>query len=119
MLLRNGNYDAAYYLSGYVVECGLKACIAKQTRQYDFPDRITVNKSYTHNLAELVGVAGLKLDLDQEKKRDKDFEINWTIVSQWSENSRYQRHGEREANDLYSAIASRKHGVLRWIRQHW
>ena len=33
ILLKNGNYDGAYYLSGYVVECGLKACIAKGTKK--------------------------------------------------------------------------------------
>ena len=43
-LLNIRNYDGAYYLSGYVVECGLKACIAKKTRRYDFPDKDVVNK---------------------------------------------------------------------------
>jgi len=50
VLLKNGNYEGAYYLCGYVVECGLKACIAKQTRRYDFPDKKTVDESYTHDL---------------------------------------------------------------------
>ena len=31
-LLNAGKFDGAYYLSGYAVECGLKACIAKQTK---------------------------------------------------------------------------------------
>jgi HEPN domain-containing protein len=26
VLLAQGNYDGAYYLAGYAVECGLKAC---------------------------------------------------------------------------------------------
>ncbi len=29
VLLDNGRYDGAYYLLGYVIECALKACIAK------------------------------------------------------------------------------------------
>lgn len=40
---------AAYYLAGYAVECALKACIAKQTRRYDFPpDPRSVSRIYTH-----------------------------------------------------------------------
>ncbi|MCP5119377.1 MAG: HEPN domain-containing protein, partial [bacterium] len=31
VLLDGGRYNGAYYLSGYVVECALKACIAKLT----------------------------------------------------------------------------------------
>jgi HEPN domain-containing protein len=38
ILLDNKCYDGAYYLSGYVVECALKACIAKKTREHDFPN---------------------------------------------------------------------------------
>ena len=41
LLLRNRNYEGAYYLSGYIVECGLKVCIAKQTKKCDFPDKKT------------------------------------------------------------------------------
>ena len=35
-LLNSGLYDGAYYLSGYAVECGLKACLvdAKSIRNY-------------------------------------------------------------------------------------
>lgn len=38
ILLDNHRYDGAYYLTGYVVESALKACIANRTREYDFPD---------------------------------------------------------------------------------
>ena len=38
-LLNLGFYDGAYYLAGYAVECALKACIAKGTRRYEFPDK--------------------------------------------------------------------------------
>lgn len=36
-LLDAGLYDGAYYLAGYAVECGLKACIAKKTKRHEFP----------------------------------------------------------------------------------
>ena len=66
-LLRTGNYGGAYYLSGYVIERGLKACIAKKTRRYDFPDKNLVAESYTHNPTKLMKVAGLEPDFNRMK----------------------------------------------------
>jgi len=116
VLLENERYDGAYYLCGYVVECGLKACIAKQTKQYDFPDKDIIAQSWTHKLTTLVKAAKLPL---KEMAKDKDFAINWALAIRWSEESRYQKHEEKEARDLYSAITDEKGGVLQWIKQYW
>ncbi len=59
VLLEARCWEGAYYLGGYVVECALKACIAKQTEQYDFPDKKRVNDSHTHDLQELIRVGQL------------------------------------------------------------
>lgn len=58
-LLRSHRYRAAYYIAGYAVECALKACIARHTKQHDFPAKKLVNDSYTHDLMKLVDVARL------------------------------------------------------------
>lgn len=116
VLLDSGRYEGAYYLCGYVVECGLKACIAKQTKQYDFPDRTIVIDSYTHDLIKLVRIAKLPL---KEMGRAKNFAINWALVIEWSEESRYQKHGEKAARDLYSAITDEEGGIFQWIKQYW
>ena len=50
-LLAAGQWDAAYYLMGYCVECALKACVAKQFRLHEVPDKKLVNSFYTHRLA--------------------------------------------------------------------
>ena len=60
-LLRTGVADGAYYLAGYAVECALKACIAKGTQKYEFPDKKRVDSSYSHNLDVLVKLAGLEM----------------------------------------------------------
>src|SRR5262249_32127022 len=39
VLLAQGKFDGAYYLAGYAVECGLKACIARLTSQDDYPPK--------------------------------------------------------------------------------
>ena len=51
--------DGAYYLAGYAVECALKACIAKRTHEYDFPEKKLVNDSHTHDIKILLRLAGL------------------------------------------------------------
>ena len=56
MLLKAGHFSGAYYLAGYSVECALKACIAKQTARYDFPDKSKANDSFVHDLKKLAGV---------------------------------------------------------------
>jgi len=119
VLLTSGNCEGAYYLCGYAVECALKACIAKRTRRHDFPDLKTVKDSYTHKLPDLVKVGGLERDLEQRIQGDPKFEVNWALVKDWSEESRYQQRSHVEAHELYSAVASRKHGVLGWIKEHW
>ncbi len=35
VLLDAGQWSGAYYLAGYAVECGLKACAAEMTNQHD------------------------------------------------------------------------------------
>lgn len=112
-------FDGAYYLCGYAVECALKACIARNTRRHDFPDKKTVNDSYSHNLTALVGVAGLSALLIQEMNQRPAFAVNWTTVKDWSEERRYRLNSAKEARDLYRAVTNRRHGVMRWIRQHW
>jgi HEPN domain-containing protein len=119
VLLKNKNYDGAYYLCGYVVECGLKACIAKNTRRYDFPDKKTINESWTHDLTKLLKIAGLEIDLDKNIKADKVFGVNWTNTKDWNEESRYEKHTEKAAQDLYTAITDRKWGIFQWIKRHW
>jgi HEPN domain-containing protein len=118
-LLRNGQYDGAYYLSGYVIECALKACIAKQTQRHEFPDKKTADASHTHRLEDLLKVAQLG-DVHREQARaNLVFEANWNLVRDWSELSRYRKHSREAAEAILSAISDKRHGVLRWIKQHW
>ena len=118
-LLNKRLYDGAYYLTGYAVECGLKSCIAKKTRRHDFPDRRIVNDSYTHDLNQLIKVSGLQAALEVEMQRDRAFEVNWALVKDWNEGSRYERHDRAAAKSLYAAVADDRHGVFKWLRHHW
>lgn len=119
-LLKHGHAPGAYYLGGYSVECALKACIAKKTREHDFPDKKAVNESFTHTLEKLVNSAELKNDLDKEKASNDAFQQNWRIVSDWTSDHRYQLAIRYEdARDLLHACADKKAGVIPWIEKRW
>jgi HEPN domain-containing protein len=118
-LLSAGLSDGAYYLAGYSVECALKACIAKGTRRYEFPDKKRVDSSYTHSLPDLVVVAGLKSVHQAYTAASVEFRDNWELVQKWSEQSRYRRNDLRAAKALMKAVADKPHGVITWLRLHW
>jgi hypothetical protein len=50
---------------------------------------------------------------------DEKFEANWSIVCDWSEESRYLSWGAVEAARLIEAISEPAHGVLQWLRRHY
>ena len=118
-LAKAGLPDGAYYLAGYVVECALKACIAKNTKRYDFPDKARVEESYTHNLKRLIKPANLEVELEKTLEQDDIFRGNWRVVQLWSEQSRYRRHDLASAQELLDAVGNRNHGVFAWIKRYW
>ncbi len=115
-LLRNGHYEGAYYLCGYSVECALKACLARQTKRYAFPPKVEDVREYyyTHKLPKLLDRVGGPLAT--EMTGDK----NWAVVRGWSEETRYSVGTPKElAQQLYSAVADKKSGVLKCIKKYW
>ena len=118
-LLKAGLFDGAYYLAGYAVECALKACIAKETRRFEFPDKKRVDSSYSHNLRELIRIAGLNKALLERAGNDPAFHKNWDAVEAWSEQSRYRRNSLQSAQLLLAAVGDRRHGVISWIKLQW
>lgn len=119
VLLANGEYSGAYYLAGYVVEFALKACIAKQTRIHDFPEKQRAIDSWQHDPNKLINTADLQTERNREISADKTFEANWNVVKDWKVDSRYEHTDRRKAEALIQAISDKRHGVLRWLRRHW
>jgi hypothetical protein len=112
-------YQGAYYLAGYALECTLKACIAKQVKEFDFPDKKLANDSYTHNLANLLITAGLKQKLTEQEKQNKEFKLNWAVVIEWSEESRYKfAITKQEAHNFFTAITDNESGILPWLKKY-
>jgi hypothetical protein len=120
ILFAAGEYSGAYYLSGYAVECALKACFAKGVKRYDFPDRKGAGKIFTHKLAELVTLANLDAELLRARQTNQRLLAGWDVVSKWNEESRYSSLlTKADAEEILDAIVRRKDGVLPWIKRRW
>lgn len=119
ILLAADCYQGAYYLAGYALECMLKACIAKQVKEFDFPDKKLVNDSYTHNLTNLLNTAGLKEKLAAQENQNEGFKLNWAVVKRWSEESRYECAIKKQAaHNLFNALTDNESGILPWLKKY-
>lgn len=119
VLLDADRWAGAYYLIGYAVECALKACVAKQVKRYDFPDKKIANEAFTHDLEKLMRVAGLAPEFDRYRKANQALDLNWAVVKDWSEAVRYEVGiTAAQARDLYSACTG-KDGILPWVKRRW
>jgi HEPN domain len=119
LLLNNGKYSGAYYLAGYSVELAIKARIASNFRNGFIPDKTLVNKLHTHNLSELIKLAGLEEKLNTENKVNGEFAGNWGVVKDWNEQARYNIVDVVNAKALLIAITDQNNGILKWLKKHY
>lgn len=119
-LYENGIYDIVCQDSGYVVEFGLKSAVCKANEFDEYPEN---NQTYrTHNLTRLVKLAKLHDKLNERKRNDIAFFTNWSLISKWSVNMRYEPIGEKKesnAKQHINAIENPKDGVHPWNKQNW
>jgi hypothetical protein len=84
-LFAAGCPDGSYYLAGYAIECALKACIAKRTREHDFPDKKLVVDSHSHDIVKLLQLADLKLELETATQSNPALVASLDTIKDWSE----------------------------------
>jgi HEPN domain-containing protein len=117
VLLAANEADGAYYLGGYAVECGLKACIIKMLNSSDeWQDRNFSELCYRHDLDGLLRLAGVEDAL----RALSGVDAKWAIVRSWKETSRYEQ-GKTVAGvaAFLDAIDGPADGVLTWIKSIW
>jgi hypothetical protein len=119
LLLQSNRPSSAYYLAGYAIELGLKACISRLVLTDTIPDKGFINAVYTHKLDSLISIAGLRPQFDIDTRADSQFAASWAIASNWSEESRYEVWDSVAAATLLNAVHEPNHGVFRWVKQHW
>ncbi len=120
-LLKEGRWSGAYYLAGYAVECGLKACVLAFVERTGiiFQDKKFLDKCWTHDVEVLVRAADLEVTRGLDVSANPNLGANWLIVREWSELARYQQFAEPEARELYEAVTEAANGVLPWVKVHW
>ncbi len=111
--------DGAYYIGGYAVECALKACISKLYAAEEWPDKKFVQDCHTHEILTLVKLAELETARSLDSANNPNLKTNWSVVKDWNENSRYERHSLLKAQRLYEAVTHPTDGVLPWLKTHW
>ena len=75
----------------------------------DFYDKDLAKKIFTHALSVLANHARLSAVIEQSGRADPDFEANWAQVSLWDEESRYETHTQREAEEMIQAVQDPDH----------
>ena len=120
-LLDAGRWHAAYYLLGYAVECGLKACVLAYIEDSGviFQDKRFAEKCFTHEIEVLVKAANLEVPRGIDIQADPVLAANWQIVKDWNVEVRYKEQGEANAQRLFPAVTDELNGVLPWIKAHW
>src|SRR4051794_22829492 len=118
LLFENNRFSNSYYLYGYGVELGLKACIARQMMAETVPDKAVLRGFLDHEIGKLIGLAGLS-ELLKTERENPEFDIRWAIVSEWSVESRYDMIDAVSATAMRDAVESQKYGVMRWLQQFW
>lgn len=118
LLFESHRYSNSYYLYGYGIELGLKACIARQMVAETIPDKAVLRGFLDHEIAKLVGLAGLS-ELLKTERDNPEFDVRWSIVSEWSVDARYDMVDVVAAAAMRDAIESPQYGVMRWLRQFW
>ncbi|MBR1131714.1 HEPN domain-containing protein [Bradyrhizobium iriomotense] len=115
LLLVNGFPSGAYYLSGYAIECALKAIIAAQFRANEIPDRRLVERVYVHDLSKLLSLSGLEDELEVEMEGAPGLREAWSTITKWSERARYEIWTQEAASAMLEAVGGDQ-GLLRWLQ---
>ena len=123
-LLAYGQWSGAYYMAGYALECALKSCILKHLHDTGiiFKDKKYLDKlakCWTHDLAQLLELAGLTADFGRACGANSQLNTYWGVARDWEEVSRYEQKAESEARELFKAITNVPDGVLPWIQSRW
>jgi HEPN domain-containing protein len=124
-LLGRKRWAGAYYLSGYAIECGLKACLLRYLGESDavFGESGYLKKladCWTHDLVKLVNLAGLDAEFGTARRANPALEAHWGVVKDWMETSRYaDERPEAEARAMFEAVSEKPDGVFQWIPSRW
>ena len=104
VLFEAKRYEGAVYLCGYVVELGLKYKICKTLNWDGYPLTRNQFKNYssfkTHKLDVLLHLSGAEENIKSK------FLAEWSVVSEWDPEDRYQPIGNIKEEDAKLMLES-------------
>jgi hypothetical protein len=119
-LLDAGLFDDAYYIAGYSIELYLKAMICKTLGvdnffNFDKTVKKDLYRAYkNHNYADLLLLSGIYNEYETAIK-ETDFKSKWSVVDEWSENSRYVC--DKKADEVRNFLNLAEE-ICVWIQKH-
>lgn len=128
ILIKAGDWDAAAYMMGYVLEYGLKGMICSKLKLSKYPDdhkQGDISKYFrTHQFSPLLLISGLN-DLFTTNG-DKQAMQNWSdftleYLGEWP-SMRYDPNrswNETKVKKLYANLTSKPFGILTIIKKKW
>ena len=120
-LYQAGDYDACFYLCGYVVELALKARICQVLNLDEYPEAGFRGAFKTHDFNELKTLAALDHLLIPSPSHPGLYQ-NWITVLDWSPETRYspvRTIAQQKALDLLNAVRAQPDGVFTWLKKRW
>jgi hypothetical protein len=115
-LIAGGRWAYGYYVAGYAVECGLKACILERMglTGWIFKEKVKIDDCLKHDYKQLIVIAGMEDLLNNNLKGSAaagdEFVANWDVAKKWTVTSRYEAKAEAEAKELLAAITDEPTG---------
>jgi hypothetical protein len=119
-LFAAGHYHGSCYIVGYVIEFAFKARICKLLKLTDYPDKMQSYK--THNLKELVILAGLSAELTTKTTQNIQFKTYWETLINWTSEIRYRPIDsitQQTAIDTIQAVQDPQDGIFTWLKLKW
>lgn len=119
-LLASGHFHGAHHLGGYAIELALKAIACRKLNVEIFDKTVVpghIARAFMiHDLSDLIFLAGLSQDLKILSSSEGEFANNWSLVSDWSEQRRYDlRCDPQTAKNFLESVKI----VLSWLQKIW
>jgi hypothetical protein len=128
VLLTASQYEGAFYLAGYAVECGLKAAVCNTLQTDIFEESPELQKGFkTHRLDHLIVLSGLSKRLSADAGNDPGLSLAANLFTLppfnvfrwegWSEEIRY--NSEVCEQMICEQFVEHVEQFLVWLRKHW
>jgi hypothetical protein len=104
-------------LAGLAVECALKGQIMRRFGLNRWPTRREHPEFYTHDLAVLAELAGVKVILEEAAAECDTVGAAWMVAKDFALNRRYPTHRPfpvRLGRDMIDAVAGTD-GLVEWL----